>query len=78
MARLLISRGAKVNAIDKYGSTPLHVAAYYGKLKVAQLLMDNGAEKNIKTDYGKKPIDVARSSEMKALLDGRDRSGKRF
>ena len=38
--------------------------------------MDNGADKNIKTDYGKKPIDVARYSEMKALLGGRDQSGK--
>ena len=76
VARLLISRGAKVNAKNVYGWTALHWAAGYNHLKVAQLLIDNVADKNIKDNEGRKPIDLASSSEMKALLGGRDQSGK--
>ena len=41
-------------------------------------MIDNGADKNIKDNKGRKPIDRANSSEMKALLGGQDRSGKRL
>ena len=77
MARLLIDRGAKVNKRKNDGWTPLHLAAYNNRLKLAQLLIDNGADKNVKTNRGRKPIDVANFSEMKALLGDRDGSGKR-
>jgi len=74
VARLLINRGAKVDAQDRLGNTHLHQAASRKKLKVTRLLIDNGANKNIKNNEGNKPIYFARSSEMKALLSGQDRS----
>merc|ERR1719204_2639476 len=77
VARLLISRGAKVNAKEEYGRTPLHSAAFNNHLKMAQLLIDNGADKNIEDNDGKKPIDYAReegNSKMVALLGGQDQS----
>jgi ankyrin repeat protein len=44
IARLLLERGADVNALSKIQSTPLHVASYNGKLELARLLLDHGAQ----------------------------------
>jgi 26S proteasome non-ATPase regulatory subunit 10 len=40
--RLLIKAGAKVNAKDKTGSTPLHRAASAGKYETAVVLVEEG------------------------------------
>jgi len=45
-ARLLIRRGAKVNADDRAGFTPLHVAALRGATEVAGILLKAKADPN--------------------------------
>ena len=45
MAALLLDRGAKVDARDGDGATPLHNAAIGGHAEVAALLLDRGADK---------------------------------
>jgi ankyrin repeat protein len=42
--KLLLARGAYVNAKDEIGRTPLHYAARFGHKDVAALLIDNGAD----------------------------------
>uniref|UniRef100_A0A8D8CM70 Ankyrin-1 n=1 Tax=Culex pipiens TaxID=7175 RepID=A0A8D8CM70_CULPI len=39
-AKLLISRGAKINVKDKHDNTPLHEAIYFKSFKVAEFLID--------------------------------------
>jgi hypothetical protein len=41
VARLLLERGADVNALSKNQTTPLRVASYNGKLEIARLLLDH-------------------------------------
>lgn len=43
------SQGQSVNAIDRWGWTPLMWAVYYGNFPVTKWLLDNGADPNIKT-----------------------------
>ena len=40
------------------GATPLHNAAYNGRLEVVQLLLRHGADKELKDSDGEKPVDI--------------------
>lgn len=56
----LLSKGAHVNAQDRYGSTALHVAVLFNlKAAVVKLLGENTIDKTIKNKDGKTPLDFA-------------------
>jgi ankyrin repeat protein len=64
------SKGAKVNARDKSGWTPLHWASFEGGVDVVQLLITKGAEKNAKTTQplslfpaGSTPLDMGEKAK---------------
>ena len=55
LVKLLLDKGASINAANDHGITPLHGAAYKGANKVMQLLVDRGADlaaKDKGEDYG--------------------------
>ncbi len=56
MARLLIAKGAKVNARNKTGTTPLHLAAYP---EMVEILVKNGADLEAKDSDGNTPLQSA-------------------
>lgn len=49
VVRMLLDCGAKVDVRDRYGDTPIHNAAAYGKLEVLQVLVNHGADVNAKS-----------------------------
>jgi len=57
-----------VNAKDKGGETPLHLASYNGHAEVATLLIEKGADVNAKKNDGQTPLHKARSAEIAMLL----------
>lgn len=62
-ARLLISRGADVNARSKLGSTPLIFAVCNSdQVKVVSNLIANGADVNLADNDGHSPLYWARSN----------------
>ena len=52
VARLLLGKGADVNAAAEGGYTPLHVASGLGHLEMAELLLSQGANPNAKDRRG--------------------------
>ncbi len=72
IARMLIARGANVNAAaGENGFAPLHEAAASGSFELAKLLLEHGADINRKTTDGKTPLAFAISRsqpEMAAFL----------
>ncbi|MBW2734736.1 MAG: ankyrin repeat domain-containing protein [Deltaproteobacteria bacterium] len=63
-AKRLIELGA--SAVGAPGSTtPLHLAARFGKVPLMQLLIDHGASAAVKDGCGQTPIDYAQSRQNK-------------
>jgi|ETN07SMinimDraft_1059922.scaffolds.fasta_scaffold27627_4 ankyrin repeat protein len=56
LVRRELSRGADVNAKDKDGFTPLHLAANKGHKEIVKLLIAEGADVNAKDDGGRTPL----------------------
>jgi len=57
------------------GFTPLHMAAKFGKLKVARLLLEKGADANAEAKYKLTPLHVAThygSTDVALLLLDRE------
>lgn len=59
VVNLLLTKGANVNARNKYGYTPLHWAAKHGHFESVRLLLENGADPLSTNDTGDMPIDLA-------------------
>ncbi len=57
IVRLLIEKGADVNAKNKYGGTPLHAAI--GSEQTVKLLLEHGADVNAKNNDAWTPLEVA-------------------
>src|SRR5689334_12955373 len=65
----LLPAGADLNARDRVGSAPLHVAAWSGKIGIASLLISRGADVNARqNETGLTPLDYAVLSGTAAIV----------
>uniref|UniRef100_A0A6M2DG61 Putative myotrophin n=1 Tax=Xenopsylla cheopis TaxID=163159 RepID=A0A6M2DG61_XENCH len=64
----LLSKGANINAEDKYGITCLLAAIWEGHTDCVRILLNNGANVQGRTPDGTSYIDAADKPEIKALL----------
>jgi hypothetical protein len=72
VTRLLIDRGADVNAAQTAGYRPLHQAAVAGREDLVRLLLDAGADRTARCDRDKTPAEYARErghAAVAAMLD---------
>ena len=53
--QLLIDLGAKVDVVDHNGTTPLHLAALYGRVNAVKALLDAGVNVNVKSNKNDYP-----------------------
>ena len=58
-AKLLLDKGAKIDAKAVGGATPLDVAAQAGCVDMVNLLLSKGAKVNLRDDQGRTPLDRA-------------------
>lgn len=59
----------QVHAKDKWGHTPLHVAAGIGLTKTTELLVENGADVNVRDKRGETPLFDACASGRKEIAE---------
>ena len=67
VVRLLLDRGAKIDAASPNRSTPLMMAAQYGSPDSVELLLARGADPKAKNDQGLTAADFARLADRQAL-----------
>ena len=73
VARLLIDEGAKLDVIDHYGNTLLHLAAIRGNMALVQKLAVDVKDVDKPNDDGQSPIDVAELNDhtsVKNVFEG--------
>ena len=68
-----LEKGANPNTKDEYGWTPLHWAAFWGRVKIVKLLLECGADPKAKDNIGLTPLHIAaqegRVKIVKLLLE---------
>ncbi|AYP74277.1 ankyrin repeat protein [Fowlpox virus] len=73
IVKLFIKLGAKVNVVNKYGKTPLHISALYSNVRNMRKLLREGADINARDDDESTPLICAvkgnKSINIKFLLD---------
>jgi hypothetical protein len=76
ICRLLIDKGADIEAKDREGWTPLHWVAHTGHIEIARLLCDQGADVKAQTNRGRRPLHRAAKyghhSIVKELIEVRN------
>ena len=68
VTKLLISKGADVNAVDSNDNTVMHFASSQGYTDSLKILIDAGANKNAKNKEGKTPHDVAKNKKCRNII----------
>ncbi|MCL5104981.1 MAG: ankyrin repeat domain-containing protein [Armatimonadetes bacterium] len=63
MVGLLLANGARLDARDTFGDTPLHSAASRGRSEVARALITAGAKVDVRGEMGKTPLDYAAQND---------------
>lgn len=69
IARMLLDHGAKVDARDWTGNTPLMLAVQESRLAMAQLLVERGANVNARTDAAREKFLADQLFRRRALTD---------
>lgn len=66
---LLLDAGARIDAVDQEGDTPLHEAVRLRSLRGAQALVLRGAKVDAKNRAGETPLTLAKQRKDAALID---------
>lgn len=69
VVKLLLDRGARIDALSPNGSTPLMMAARYGAIDAADLLLARGANPRLLNQRGLSAADFARAAGRDALAE---------
>ncbi|GHM58517.1 MAG: hypothetical protein sL5_06610 [Candidatus Mesenet longicola] len=69
MIKFVLENSANVNEKNKYGNTPLHLAALSNNMEITELLLKYGAKMDERNDSGEMPLHFAASSGYKEIIE---------
>lgn len=78
MVKRLISKGAKINAADSEGLTPLHLATYSGYADTATQLINKGARVKAENINGSTPLHMAAYNGKPEVVTTLDPSERQY
>jgi ankyrin repeat protein len=67
--KILLRNKANPNQAGNMGDTPLHQAAFYNNMEIAEILVGSGAALHIKNEFGETPADLAKAHKSKTLFN---------
>ncbi len=67
--KLLLERGAAVDATNKHGRTALHGAASWGDVNAVSLLIEHGAGVNVADVKNRTPLDLVAERDRRKIVD---------
>lgn len=68
LVKKLLAQGANINKQNRYGNTPLHLAAFYGITPIVHYLLAHGANIYIQNKNGEIPVYLAKKQSIIMLL----------
>ena len=68
MTKLLLKKGANINAADSQGWTPLMLAVYFDHIEIIKLLISHGADTGLKNIDGKTATTFAMGRPHKEII----------
>ena len=77
LVKMLLERGADPNHQNDQGKTPLFRAAFMGSEEVCKVLLESGADPDIKTKTAELPFMVAKTDEIRKMIEEWDREQTR-
>ena len=69
VSRVLVDRGADVNAREKKHRTPLYLSAYNGHLEVVKLLLERGADVHALSSEGETAYQISLQGGHRDIAD---------
>jgi len=69
VARLLLDRGAEIDAVNGKGESPLHNARAGGENAVVRLLTDRGAKIDTSNRKGEAPLQIATKACSEGIVE---------
>lgn len=69
VARLLLDKGADVNAVNVWGRTPLMLAAFWGTPSLIKLLLNSGADPDLRDQDGLTALETAQKKGKYANIE---------
>ena len=68
-AKMLISRGANINAKDNSGDTTLHDAVLHGDIEYVKYLLNSGADTQLENSRGRTPLELAEFYALDPMVE---------